>query len=34
MGLSLQFLVGKPKELLDALSAADYEKLNGLNKWQ
>ena len=32
MGLSLQFLVGEPKGLLDALSVADYEKLNSLTE--
>lgn len=32
MGLVLQFLVGDPKGILNALSAADYEKLSGLTE--
>ena len=30
MGISLEFLVGAPKGILDALADADYEKLDGL----
>ena len=32
MGLSLQFLIGPPKEMLDALSAYDYAKLDQLTE--
>lgn len=32
MGLSLQFLIGAPKEMLDALSECDYDKIDLLTE--